>query len=127
MQPETALVGTEGRVELHTISAVDLEVALVVLPDDAELDHALGDGNDLEGDLVFGVLLEERAVLERARELCAMLCEPSALYVYFLRRGLTGVGLLELGLGRQVGHGDGREVNGGITVAITESLMGYLY
>ena len=69
MQPETALVGAKGRVELHTVSAVDLEVALVVLPDDSELDHALRNGNDLQGDPVFGVLLEERAVLETADEL----------------------------------------------------------
>lgn len=70
MQPETALVGAEGRVELHAVPAVDLEGAVVVLPDDAELDHALGDGDDLEGDLVFGVLLEEGRVLECAGELC---------------------------------------------------------
>jgi len=69
MQPETALVGTKGRVELHAVSAVDLEGAAVVLPDDTELDHTLGDGDDLEGNLVFGMLLEERRVLECANEL----------------------------------------------------------
>jgi hypothetical protein len=41
-----------------------LDLALVVLPDHAELDDALGDGDDFEGVAVFGVLLEERAVLE---------------------------------------------------------------
>jgi hypothetical protein len=69
VQPETALVGAKGRVELHTISAVDLNVALVVLPDDSELDHALRDGNDLQANPVFGMLLKERAVLESADEL----------------------------------------------------------
>lgn len=69
VQPETTLVGTKGRVELHTVSAVDLKIALVVLPDYSELDHALRNGNDLQSDPVFRVLLEERAVLETADEL----------------------------------------------------------
>lgn len=47
MEPETALVGAQRRVELHAVAAVDLELAAVVLPDDAELDDALGDGSDL--------------------------------------------------------------------------------
>jgi len=37
---------------------------LIVLPDNTELDDALGDGDNLEGGLVFGVLLEEGAVFE---------------------------------------------------------------
>ena len=63
VEPEPALIRSQGRVELHTVPAVDLELALVVLPDDAELDDALGDGDDGEGGLVFGVLLEEGGVL----------------------------------------------------------------
>lgn len=69
MEAETALVGTEGRVELHTVALLDLALALVVLPDDAELDDALGDGDDLEGFLVLWVLLEERGGLEGGDEL----------------------------------------------------------
>ena len=49
---------------MHAEGIVDLDLALVVLPHDAELDDALGDGDDFEGVAVFGVLLEERAVLE---------------------------------------------------------------
>ena len=64
MQAEAALVGAERGVELHAEGIVDLDFALVVLPHDAELDDALGDGDDFEGVAVFGVLLEERAVLE---------------------------------------------------------------
>lgn len=83
MQPETALVRAKSRVELHTITTVDLELALVVLPDDSELDHALGDGDDLQGDFIFGVLLEQRAVLECASELWGILCEQGEqLYVW---------------------------------------------
>ncbi len=70
MQAQAALVGAEGRVELDAVAAVDLEVAGIVLPHDAELDDALGDGGDLEGGAVLGVLLEERAVLEGEGELC---------------------------------------------------------
>ena len=90
MEAQAALVGAQGRVELDAVAAVDLELALVVLPDDAKLDDALRDGDDRQGGLVLGVLGEEGAVLERAGELL--------------------VGLLELGLGREVGHfvGGGR-------------------
>lgn len=102
MQTETTLVGAQGRVELHTISTVDLNLALVVLPHDAELDDALGDGDDLECGAVLGVLLEKGGGLEGRSKLI--------------------VSLLEFGLGRKVGHfgfglgGLGREVCGlGIT------------
>ena len=73
METETALVGTESRVELHTVALVDLALALVVLPDNAELDDALGDGDDLESLLVFGVLGEEGGGLEGGDELYGML------------------------------------------------------
>lgn len=69
METETTLVGTEGGVELDTETAVDLDLALVVLPDNAELDDTLGDGDDLEGLAVLGVLLEESGVLEGRGEL----------------------------------------------------------
>jgi hypothetical protein len=46
-----------------------LALALVGFPDDAELDDALGDRDDLEGLFVFGVLLEERRLLEGGDEL----------------------------------------------------------
>jgi len=64
VQAEAALVGAQGGVELHAEGIVDLDLALVVLPHYAELDDALGDRDDFEGVAVFGVLLEERAVLE---------------------------------------------------------------
>lgn len=64
METETTLVGAKGRVELNTVTAVDLNLTLVVLPNDTELDDALGDGSDLEGGLVLGVLLEQGGVLE---------------------------------------------------------------
>jgi hypothetical protein len=64
VEAQAALVGAEGAVELHTVGAVDLWLQLVVLPDDTELDDTLGDGDDLQGSLVFGVLLEEGGVLE---------------------------------------------------------------
>lgn len=71
MQPQTTLVGTEGRVELDAVSAVDLDLAAVILPDDTELDHPLGDGDDLECGAVLGLLLEQGRVLEGVDELCS--------------------------------------------------------
>jgi hypothetical protein len=62
VQPQTALVRTEGRVELNTVTTVDLDVTLVVLPGDAELDDTLGDLKDLERATVGRVLLEELGV-----------------------------------------------------------------
>ncbi len=69
MKPQAALVRAQGRVELDSVAPVDLELAVVVLPDHAELDDPLGDRHDLQGDAVFGVLLEQRAVLEGAYKL----------------------------------------------------------
>jgi hypothetical protein len=70
VEAETALVGTESGVELHAISLLDLALALVVLPDNAELDDALGDRDDLKGLLVFRVLGEEGGGLKGGDELC---------------------------------------------------------
>lgn len=73
VETETALVGTESRVELHTIALVDLALALVVLPDNAELDDALGYRGDLKSLLVLWVLLEEGGALEGGDKLCLQL------------------------------------------------------
>lgn len=132
VQTETALVRTEGRVELHSVTAVDLDLVLVVFPDNSELDDALGDGGNLEGFFVFWVLLEEGRVLEGGGQLWR-----GVSLVSLRRRGggvfsgagslleilqtrhdpaagrprlqlcgelLTLVGLLELWLGRKVRH-----------------------
>jgi len=64
VESQTTLVWTKSGVELNSVSTVDLELSLVILPDDSELDDALWDGDDLEGGLVFWLLLEEGAVLE---------------------------------------------------------------
>jgi hypothetical protein len=68
MKAEPTLVRAEGRVELDAESAVDLDFALVVFPDDAELDDALGDGGNLESCLVFWVLFKESRVLKSGGE-----------------------------------------------------------
>lgn len=68
MKAKTALVGTEGRIELHTIATVDLHLILVVFPNYAKLDDTLGDGSNLQGSLVFGILLEEGGILEGGDE-----------------------------------------------------------
>ena len=60
VESETALIGTQCRVELHTVSPVDLELALVIFPDNAKLDDSFGDCSDLKRLFVFWVLLEER-------------------------------------------------------------------
>ena len=71
MEAEAALVWSQGGVELDTVATVDLQLVLVILPDHAELNHALGDGGDFERDLVFWVLLEQRRMLEGGNKLCS--------------------------------------------------------
>jgi hypothetical protein len=45
-------------------------LTLIILPDNAELNNALGDGDDLEGLAVLRLLLEKSGVLEGRGELC---------------------------------------------------------
>ena len=73
VKSKTSLVWTQSRVELHTVSSVHLHLSLVILPDHSELDHSFGNGSNLEGGLVFGILLEEGGILEGGDELCC--CE----------------------------------------------------
>jgi hypothetical protein len=72
VETETTLVRTESGVVLDTVTTVDLDFVLVVLPDDTELDNALGDGGDLESTLVLGVLLEKSRVLKGRGKLCRL-------------------------------------------------------
>ena len=57
METQAAFVGTDGRVELHTVTAVDLNLALVIDPGHTEHDDALGLDKALDqaGLLVLGV------------------------------------------------------------------------
>lgn len=59
MESQTTLVGAESRVELNSVSTVDLEIALVILPSDTELDNTLGDGDDGQSSLEIWRSLEE--------------------------------------------------------------------
>jgi hypothetical protein len=61
VEPQAALVGADGAGELHAVAPVDLDLARVVHPGDAELDHPLGLDHPLEdlGLVVLGVLLED--------------------------------------------------------------------
>lgn len=70
VETETALVGTESRVKLDAVALVDIALALVIFPDNTELDNALGDGDNLESLLVLGVLLEDGGALKGGGKLC---------------------------------------------------------
>ena len=72
--PEAALVGAKRAVVLDAEAGLDVAAAVVALPDDAELDDALGDLDDLEQTLIWrvrsgtagrqrtlGVVLEQRS------------------------------------------------------------------
>jgi hypothetical protein len=64
MKSQSSLVRAKGRVELHTIPTINLELALVVFPDDTELNDALGNGDNLESCLVLWVLFKKGAFFE---------------------------------------------------------------
>lgn len=73
VQTKTTFVGTEGRVELHTVALVHLTLARVIFPNNAELDDTLGHGDNLEGFAVLRVLLEKGGRLECGDELLVSL------------------------------------------------------
>jgi hypothetical protein len=64
VEAESSLVRAQGGVVLNAEAIVDADLEVIVFPGDAELDHTFGDGSDLEGSPILGVLLEEGGVLE---------------------------------------------------------------
>lgn len=116
VETETSLVRTESRVVLNAEATVDLNLALVVLPDNTELDDTLGNGGDLKCAPVLGVLLEQRAVLEgrgKLWDITVSLGSSCRLDMAISRRRsidmnsvarLTLECLLKLRLGWKVGH-----------------------
>ena len=87
MEAQTALVGADRGVELHTVAAVDLDLAVVVHPGNAEDDDALGLNEALHeaGFFPLGVLVDD--VLEALKDFVNGLQEL----------GLVGVVLLKVG------------------------------
>ena len=75
VEAQPALVGTDGAVALDAIATIDLHLALVVDPGDAEHDDAFGLDDALEDfrPLVFGMLVEAR--FERFKNLLHCLVE----------------------------------------------------
>jgi len=59
MEAKSSLVWTESRVELNTITAVDLKLSLIVLPNYTELNDTLWDGNDWETGAKLWLKLEK--------------------------------------------------------------------
>lgn len=108
MEAETTFVRAKGGVELYPISTVDLHLAFVVFPHDAELNDALRDRGHLQCFSVFGVFLEERGVFERRGKFCVQVLESiDCSKAYLPRRSsipaegsllLTFVGLLKFRL-----------------------------
>lgn len=107
METQATLVGTEGRVELHAVASVDLEISLVVFPHYSELDDALGDRGDTESCSVLWVLLEQGATHEGAGELWMTGLIRHNVRDCLQAERLTMVSLLKLGLRSKVGHGEG--------------------
>ena len=87
VEAQAALVRADGGAVLHAETAVDLTLALVVDPGDAEHDHALGLHEALEqtGGLIGGIVVDSRG--DRGQDLVGGLDEL----------GLIGVALVQLG------------------------------
>lgn len=79
---------------MHTVSSIDLHLSLVILPNHSKLDDSFGDGSDLEGGLVFRVLLEEGRVFEGRNELCQ--CETRSADDCMKKATCKGGGLIPL-------------------------------
>lgn len=82
VQTESSLVWAEGRVELDSVTTVDLDGSLVIFPDDSELDDSLWDGDNLEGGLVFWVGFEKSTVLEGRGEFWSELLVLCSLFFH---------------------------------------------
>jgi hypothetical protein len=75
METKTTLVGTEGRVELDTVTTVELELTRDVFPNNTELNDTLRNLNDFQAASQVRVDLEELGVLEAGDELTDSLLE----------------------------------------------------
>jgi hypothetical protein len=64
METKTTLVRTESRVELHSEASVDLTDPVIILPDDTELNDALGNGRNRQSLAVFRMLFEKAGPLK---------------------------------------------------------------
>jgi len=108
VETETSFVWSKCRVELDSVTTVYLWLVLVIFPDHPELDDTLGDGDDLEGSLVFWLLLEEGGVFEGGDKLCGEYVRGVDKMGTWVGGGVdnrhTFVGLLELGFRRKVRH-----------------------
>jgi hypothetical protein len=107
VESETTLVWTKGGIELHTVSTVYLDLALVIFPGDTELNYSLRDGGNNQCLLVLWVLLEKAGVFDGGRKLCSRVRKGRIHDMGALKQlrrhistmgGRTVVGLLELGL-----------------------------
>jgi len=107
-----------------------MELTLVIFPGDTELDDTLGDLDDLEGSSVLGVLGEERFLRDTAaRRGSESGCRKARKRGTHEGSSDLVQGLLEFGLGGEVGHdadkssragGRGRLWWGGIVVSSCE-------
>ena len=86
IEADASLIGAEGRVVLNAVAAVDVPSMVVVLPSDAELDHALGLDHTLQKSGLFILGVGGDHGLQRAQDLLDSLQE------------LRLVGILGLGL-----------------------------
>jgi hypothetical protein len=69
VESEAALVRTECGVELNTVSAVYLDLSLIILPCDTELDNTLRNGGHFQSGFVLWMLLEKTGMFESGGKL----------------------------------------------------------
>ncbi len=75
METDAALVGADGTVHLHTETAVDLYVSIIVQPRNAEDDHTLRLGDALEDFLIDQIRPVNDVVGQRRRNYSNSLME----------------------------------------------------
>lgn len=99
VEAKATLVGTQGGVELNAIALVDLDLALIIFPNDTELDDALRNGDHGKRLAVLGVLLEKSGVVEGGGELFVGLLELGLVRIMRQDEGVGGVVELRLHYG----------------------------
>ena len=59
VESQASFIRAKGRIELYTVSTIDLDRALIIFPYYPKLNDSFRNGGDFEGGLVLRILLKE--------------------------------------------------------------------
>lgn len=103
MKAKSSFIWSQRGIELDSVASVELNLSLVIFPNDSELDYSFRNRTNRKSLLVLGILLEEGAILKSGRELCVESISSAFLLVEAIN-AVTFICLLEFGLGGKIRH-----------------------